>query len=116
MVNLPSLDDFMRDIAAAASGVLQKDVTTITGFAKSQQIKLTKFAIWIGEAELAHEFDGIPGLRDEFLQSLQDMIRDFINTLRGLTAITIEKIWNAIVDVIWTTLDRATGLTLPRPI
>lgn len=116
MSTLPNLDQLMKDISAAASTIVNKDISTITGFAKSQEIKLAKFAIWIGEAELAHEFDQVPGLREEFLQSLQDMIRDFVNTLRGLTMITIEKIWNAIVDVIWTALDKATGLALPRPI
>lgn len=116
MANLPKLEDLMRDISAAASAVVGKDISTITGFAKSQEIKLAKFAIWIAEAEVAGEFKNIPGLRDEFLQSLQDMILDFVNTLRGLAMVTVEKIWNAIVGVVWKALDKATGLTLPRPI
>ncbi len=116
MPELPSVAQLMKDISDAASGVINKDIKTITGFAASQEKKLAKLAIWIGEAELAGEFNDDPDLRDDFLHSLQDLTRDFVNTLRGLTMITIEKIWNAIVGVILTALDKATGLTLPRPI
>jgi hypothetical protein len=116
MPKLPSVDELMKSISDAATGVINKDIKTIAGFAQSQEKKLAKFAIWIGEAELEGEFKDDPGLREDFLQSLQDMTRDFVNTLRGLTMITVEKIWNAIVNVIWDALDKATGLALPRPI
>jgi hypothetical protein len=116
MPKLPTVDELMKSISDAATSVLKKDVTTISGFTRSQHKKLATFAIWIGEAELAGEFRNDPGLRDDFLHSLQDMTRDFVNTLRGLTMISIEKTWNAIVDVIWNALDKATGLKLLRPI
>jgi hypothetical protein len=116
MAELPNLNDLMKSISDATRNILGKDIETITGFAKSQEKKLAAFAIWIAEAEQAEEFKDDPELRDDFLQSLRDMTRDFVNTLRGLAMITIEKIWNAIVKVLWDALDKATGLTLPRPI
>jgi len=116
MAKLPTVDELMKSISAAATGVINKDITTIAGFAQSQEKKLAQFAIWIAEAELVGEFKDDPQLRDDFLRSLRDMTRDFVNTLRGLTMITIEKIWNAVVGVIWDALDKATGLKLPRPV
>ncbi len=95
MSNLPTTNELMKAIAAAASGVLNKDISTLSGFAVNQEKKLVKFAIWIGEAELEGEFKNDHALREDFLHSLQDMARDFVNTLRGLTMITIEKVWNA---------------------
>ena len=40
------------------------------------------------------------------------MVRSFVNTLAGLLAVTIEKTWNAIVEVIWGAINKATGLAL----
>jgi hypothetical protein len=116
MPTLPTADQFLKSIATAASGVLGKDVTTISGFAESQWKQLATYSIWVGEAILEGDFTGDDALRENFLQSIQDMAHNLVETLMGLAILTVEKTWNAIVNVIWTTLDNATGLTLPRPI
>jgi hypothetical protein len=40
---------------------------------------------------------------------------NFAKTLRGLLMVTIEKVWNAIVGVIWKAIETATGIALPIP-
>jgi len=31
-------------------------------------------------------------------------------------SVTIEKIWNATVDILWKAIEKGIGFTLPRPI
>ncbi len=51
--------------------------------------------------------------REFFLDSIEDMVLNFAKTLRGLLMVTIEKVWNAVVGVIWKSIEAATGLALP---
>ena len=53
--------------------------------------------------------------RDFFLDSLEEMVRSFVNTLAGLVTVMIEETWNAIVGVIWAAINKATGLALTVP-
>jgi hypothetical protein len=54
--------------------------------------------------------------RDFFLDSLEDMALNFAKTLRGLLMVTIEKVWNAVVSVIWKAIPSVTGLALSTPL
>ena len=58
--------------------------------------------------------DDPDGLK-EWLGILGDLVSNLSRTLIGLSAVTVEKIWNGIVDKIWDALGNATGLALPRP-
>ena len=108
-----NVDQLVGDIKKAASGVLEKDVSTLRGFsdrqvkAIAQQAKLVAAGIASGEiTEMTRDF---------FLDGLEDLARNFANTLRGIMLVTIEKVWNAIVGVLWKAISSATGLVLPGP-
>lgn len=109
-IDIQALVDDMKD---AASGVLKQDVTSLRGFSErqlkaiAQQAKL--IAAGIARNEITSE------TRDFFLDSLEDMALSFARTLRGLLMVTIEKVWNAVVGVIWDAISKATGLVLPKP-
>lgn len=103
-------------IQAAATNAAGKDISTIQGFARDQVLRIEKLSIRLAEMIAQGEFKDDPEGQADFLGILQDIITNFTKTLRGLAVITIEKVWNAIVDVVWKALDSATGLTLPRPI
>jgi hypothetical protein len=107
------VDEVVADIKTAVTGILQTDVTQIRGFAERQVMALaqqTAFVeVGITTGQITDE------TRDFFLDSLEDMARNFANTLRGLTLITIEKVWNAVVGVLWRALEAATNLVLPLP-
>ena len=51
--------------------------------------------------------------RDFFLDSLEEMTRNFTNTLRGLMMVTIEKVWNAVIGVLWKAIEGVTGFAIP---
>jgi hypothetical protein len=53
--------------------------------------------------------------RDFFLDGQEDMAQSFARTLRGLLMVTVEKVGNAVVGVIWKAISTATGLALTVP-
>ena len=46
-------------------------------------------------------------LRNFFIDGLESMALNFIRTLRGLLQITIEKVWNAVVNVLIKAIETA---------
>ena len=44
------------------------------------------------------------------------MTLSFVKTLRGLLMVTIEKVWNAIVGVLWDAISKAANIVLPVPV
>mgnify|MGYP003366927576 CR=1 len=43
------------------------------------------------------------------------MLLKFANTLRGLMMVTIEKLWNALVQVLWDAISKAVSLEYKIP-
>lgn len=99
------------DILGAASGVLDKDVSTLEGFAQRQVKALAQQAALV-EAGIATK-QITEETREFFLKSLQDMARNFAKALVGLVEVMIEKVWNAVVSVIWKAIEAGTGVKLP---
>ena len=116
MASLPNPGDIAKAAVTAASGVINKDITAISGFAKDQLQRLERLSLLFAKAQLAGEFDGDTEARDDYLHILQNVARDFATTLRGLSMITIEKIWNAVVNAVWGVLQKSLGVTLPVPL
>lgn len=100
----------MEQMKAAASAVAKKDITVVKGFSErqikaiAQQAQLVSKGIEEGQiTEETQEF---------FLESLKTMAQSFANTLQGLAKVTIEKVWNALVGVLWNAIGKATGVDL----
>ena len=99
------------DIKDVISGILNRDITTVRGFSSRQldgianQTSLIASGIASGEITLA--------TRDFFLDQLIELAHNFVNTLVGLIISTIEKLWNAVVSVLWSAISKATGVQLP---
>ena len=102
------------DMKAAASAELNADVSAFRGFSERQLeaiAKQTEFvAIGIATKQITEE------TKDFFLDAIEDMSLNFVKTLRGLIFATVEKVWNALVAVIWKALSDVTGLVLPVPV
>ncbi len=107
------VNQLVTDMKAAASTILKADVSTFRGFSERQLqaiAKQTEFvARGIASGEITSE------TKDFFLDGLEDMALNFAKTLRGLVLVTVEKVWNALVGVIWKAISTATGLTLVAP-
>ncbi len=107
------VSQLVSDIKDAASQVLNKDVSTLRGFSERQVKAIAQQAAFVEAGILSGEITD--ETRDFFLDSLEDMAMNFVKTLRGLMMVTIEKVWNAIIGVIWKTIEKATSITLPIP-
>jgi hypothetical protein len=108
------VNQLMQDMKAAATGVLNADVSTFRGFSERQIEAIAKqsefVAIGISTGQITAD------TKDFFLNSIEDMTLSFAKTLRGLVLVTVEKVWNAVVGVIWKAISSATGLVLPVPV
>jgi hypothetical protein len=115
---MPSLDPtaLMNSIKDVATGILTKDVSQMQGFSRDQLEKLAQQAQGIAEMQLAGVFDGNDELRDHFVSQLEDMTRNFVKVMQGLAMITAEKLFNAVVDIVWKAVGTATGVALPFPV
>lgn len=107
------INQLIADIQAAATGVLKKDITTLGGFSDQQLLALAQQAVLVEAGIVSGQITA--ATREFFLDGLQEMARNFVATLRGLVEITIEKVWNAVVDVLWKAIRAGTGLALPGP-
>lgn len=107
------IEQLVTDIKAAASQVINQDVSVVRGFSERQVRALAKQAELIAAGVVSGDID--EDLRDFFLDSLEDMALNFAKTLRGLLMVTIEKVWNAVVNVLWGAIETATGITLTAP-
>lgn len=101
------------DIVAAASGAVNEDISTISGFSRTQVDLMTKQAAWIAEAAALGEIDG--ELLDFFTRDLAESAKTFVKVLQGLSMIAIEKAWNAVIGVLWNAIGTAAGISLPIP-
>jgi hypothetical protein len=105
------INQLIIDIKNTVSGLLNKDIETVRGFSARQltgisnQTALVASGITTGQITEA--------TRDFFLDQLVELARNFVNTLVGLVIATIERLWNAVVKVIWDTISRVTGTIIP---
>ena len=66
---------------------------------------LAKHAKLIAVGVVSGDIDA--DLRNFFIDGLESMALNFIRTLRGLLQITIEKVWNAVVNVLIKAIETA---------
>ncbi|MCB1910078.1 MAG: hypothetical protein KDH15_22165 [Rhodocyclaceae bacterium] len=108
------IDQLVSDMKTAASGVLNADVSTFRGFSERQLKAIAQQAALVATGietrQITEETEQF------FLDSLEDMALSFAKTLRGLLMVTIEKVWNAIVGVLWNAISDAAGVVLPVPV
>lgn len=108
-----NIDQLITDIKNEVSAIIQKDVTTIRGFSNRQLKGIANQSALLAEGIAS---GGITDYtRDFFLDQLVELAHNFVKTLVGLLIVTIEKIWNAIVDIIWKTISTIIGFQLPAP-
>ena len=108
------LDQLVSDMKTAASGILNADVSTFRGFSERQLKAIAQQAALVATGIATKQ------ITDEteqfFLDSLEDMALSFAKTLRGLLMVTIEKVWNAVVGVLWNAISKAANVVLPVPV
>lgn len=89
-----------------ASTILEKDIATVRGFSERQVEAIAKQTVIIQKGIANGDID--EDLREFFLDGLEAMALNFVNTLKGILIVTLEKLWNAIVNFLY----NAVGIVL----
>lgn len=98
--------NMINEIKTISSEILNKDVTTVRGFSERQVEAIAKQTSLIQMGIATGDID--ENLREFFLDGLEAMTRNYINTLKGILLVTLEKLWNALVDYLY----RAVGIVV----
>jgi hypothetical protein len=101
-----SVTTIITDIKDIASGILAKDISTVRGFSERQVEAIAKQTVLIQQGVENGDID--EDLREFFLDGLEAMARNFVNTLKGILMVTLEKLWNALVKFLY----KAVGLVI----
>jgi hypothetical protein len=109
-INVQALVDAITRAAGAQIG---RDVTVLAGFSRDQVEGLARQAQLIAAAFASGHLSEAD--RDFFLDDLKRTTEDFANSLVGLAAVELEKIWNAAVTTLWNAIGAAVQVALPRP-
>ena len=89
----------ISEMKAIASNILEKDISTVRGFSERQVEAIAKQTVIIQQGVLNGDIDA--DLREFFLDGLEAMALNFVNTLKGILMVTLEKLWNAIVGFLY---------------
>ena len=81
------------------SGILEKDISTVRGFSERQVEAIAKQTVIIQKGIANGDID--EDLREFFLDGLEAMALNFVNTLKGILMVTLEKLWNALVNFLY---------------
>lgn len=105
-----NVTQLVENMKVAASEVLKKDISTVRGFTERQLLAIAQQAAFVSAGIASGQIT--EETREYFLNNLEDMARNFVNTLRGLMKVTIEKLWNAVAKVLSDALEAATGIPI----
>lgn len=96
------ISTILTEIKTVTSEILNKDLSKVRGFSKRQLKAIATQALLVKEGVVAGQIQS--DLQKFFEDSLKDMVTNFVNTLKGITAVILEKVWNAIVGILWKTI------------
>ena len=94
-----NVTNIINEIKDIASGILEKDISTVRGFSERQVEAIAKQTVIIQEGIANGDID--EDLREFFLDGLEAMALNLVNTLKGILMVTLEKLWNALVNFLY---------------
>ena len=109
---MSSLDiaTLMVDLKNTASSILKQDITTFKNFQERQLKAIARQAALVANGIATGEIT--EETRPFLLNGIKDLLLNFVKTLIGLIMVTVEKVWNALVMVVWAAISTATGVIL----
>jgi hypothetical protein len=89
------------DLRAALKGELGEGYSTISSFIERQGRLLADQAAFIAEQRATGSLRDNDALFEHFLEGLKTNAVNLTHHVAMLTALTIEKTWNAVANVLW---------------
>lgn len=102
---MSDISNVVQEIKNVAAGILKKDLADIQGFSERQLEAIAQQAVTIKAGVLSGDIP--PDMMAYFFESLKKATENFANTLVGLLAVTVEKLWNAMADFLWDFIQKA---------
>src|SRR5690606_27917925 len=96
----------ITDIKNIASDILEKDVSVVRGFSERQVEAIAKQTVLNQKG--VENGDNVEELRELILDGLEAMALDFVIAIKGILAVTLEKLWNALVNFLY----KAVGIVI----
>lgn len=94
-------EQILQDMVAALKGELGDGYSTISSFVQSQGKLLAKQAEGIARSRISGSLATDDELYNFFLESLRHNTENMARSVVMLSALTIEKAWNAVAGVLW---------------
>lgn len=91
----------LDDIVAALKGELGDGFSAIGSFVQSQGSLLAKQAESIATSRISGSLKNDDALYQFFLENLKTNSENMVKSIVMLSALTIEKAWNAVAGVLW---------------
>jgi hypothetical protein len=96
-----SHQQILNEIVAALRGELGSGYSTISNFVETQGKLLAKQAESIAKSRVNGSLRDDHELYEFFLENLKTNTENMVRAVVMLTALTIEKAWNAVAGVLW---------------
>jgi hypothetical protein len=106
-MNPAARDELLDALRNAARGVLDNDLDRVRGFARAQLDAMAQQALYIAAGVTDGTID--EPMRRYFLDALREMTRSFVNTLLGLAEVMVERLYHALLDVLWRAIGAIVG-------
>ncbi len=105
-----NIEELIGNMKKAAKSIIDADLESVRGFSERQLKSIAKQSALVAKGIASGEIE--EDEKDFFLDTIENMVKNFANTLRGLITVTIEKLWNALVGVVWKAISSAAGIAL----
>ena len=115
MATVPDVGQIFGQIVNVTRDMVGQDVTTASSFARDQAQMIEQNAILFAQMEVAGEFIGDDERRNEYAKMIEDTALNFANTVRAMAVVEVEKLWNAVMSVVWDAIGTAAGSATPLP-
>ncbi|MEZ4779112.1 MAG: hypothetical protein R2786_06980 [Flavobacteriaceae bacterium] len=96
---MSDIASIITDIKDTATTILKKDITVVQGFSERQVAAIAQQTKTITDGLANGDIDA--DLAQFFFEGLKAMAQNFVNTLKGILSVTLEKLYNALVDKLW---------------
>jgi len=110
MGNTIDITTLVNDMLIAVSVVIGKDIKQLKGFSKQQLKAIAQEARYVSEGIIDGSITA--DTKDFFLDSIEEMARNFAKTFSGMVTVRLETVWNSLVDIIWEAINAVTSFPL----
>ena len=102
-----NVDATVNALIGAIQTQAKQGWTTISTLVTNQAKMMAQQAAWIAESSIVGALKGDAVLRQMFADQLADSVRGLAHDVAALTILTVEKVWNAAVKVLWGAINTA---------